>query len=69
MTTKAFCTVLLVTSSGRCSSSLASICLVHDTPNADVQSTEAGMRRRRVKYEKSSYELLKFNKVAGALSR
>lgn len=30
---------------------------MHDIPNAEVQSVDDGIRRRSVKYVKSSYEL------------
>lgn len=58
MTTTAFCTVLRVTSAGRLNNWLASICLVHDIPNAEVGDVVAEARLRSVKYEKSSVDLI-----------
>lgn len=57
MATTAFCTVLLVTSTGRCKSSLESICRVQEIPKTDVAGLFELVRRRRVKYEKSSVAL------------
>lgn len=57
MATTAFCTVLLVTSTGRCTSSLESICRVQEMPKTDVAAPFEFVRRRRVKYEKSSVAL------------
>ena len=57
MATTAFCTVLLVTSTGRCTSSLESICRVQEIPKTDVAAPFEFVRRRRVKYEKSSVAL------------
>lgn len=49
MATTAFCTVLLVTSGGRCNSSLESICRVQEIPKTDVAGRFGLVRRRRVK--------------------
>lgn len=57
MATTAFCTVLLVTSAGRRTSSLESICRVQEMPKTDVAGPFELVRRRRVKYEKSSVAL------------
>lgn len=57
MTTTAFWTVLRVTSGGRLSSSLASNCLVQEMPKAEVEEASGELRRRSVKYEKSSAAL------------
>lgn len=57
ITTTAFCTVDLVTSSGLLMSLLASICRVHDMPKREVGGSEAVAFRRSVKYEKSSVDL------------
>lgn len=57
MATTAFCTVLLVTSAGRCTSSLESIWRVHEIPKTEVAGPFGLVRRRRVKYEKSSVAL------------
>lgn len=56
--TTAFCTVLRVTSAGRLCNWLASSCLVHDIPKSDVAGVCSVAFRRRVKYEKSSLDLL-----------
>ena len=58
MATTAFCTVLLVTSAGFLMSWLASICLVHDMPKTEIGGLVSVALRRRVKYEKSSVDLV-----------